>query len=108
MIIAPVVANPKKVHAGSIVVITVETRTNAGVLTTPGTSYTIAIFSPTGSTAQAATTLTASAAGILTYTFATTTAMTAGVYTYEFVMTHTDGVSRLRTYPGDAANFELD
>ena len=107
MIIAPVVSNPRRLIAGGLVVVSTETRTNGGVLTTPGTSIKITLFDPTGATALAATNMTAGSTGIYTYTFQTTTTRDPGEYTILITVVHTDGTSLFRSEPGSACNFEV-
>lgn len=107
MIIAPVTSNPKSVVAGGVVTISCETRTEAGVLTTPGTSYLIVIYGPTGAIIQASTTMTAAATGILTYAFATTTAMTSGECRILITVVHSALTYKFESEPGWSCNFEI-
>ena len=107
MIIAPVVSNPRRFIAGGLVVVSTETRTNAGVLTTPGTSISIILYTPTGATGQASTAMTTASAGVHSYTFAAPTTKDPGEWTIEIVAVHTDGTSRFRSEPGSACNFEV-
>ena len=107
MIIAPIASNPKRVTAGGLVVISCETRTNAGVLTTPGTSISIIIYGPGGATDQTSASMTTGSTGIHTYTYQTVTTKPSGERTVEIIAVHTDGSSRVRSVPGDACNFEV-
>ena len=106
MLIAPIASNPKRVTAGSLVVISCETRTAAGVLTTPGTSISLLIYGPGGATDRTSVAMVTSSAGIHSYAFAFPTTVPSGERTLEVIAIHTDGTSRVRTEPGNAANFE--
>jgi hypothetical protein len=108
MLIYPVASNPKRVPAGGIVVVSCETRSSAGVLTTPGTSIKITIYDPSGATAKTATAMTAGSTGIYSYTYDTVTTRLGGEYTFQIETVHTDGTSLYRTNPGNAANFEVE
>ena len=107
MIISPVVSNPRYLIAGGLVVVSCETRSNAGVLTTPGTSIQITLFDPTGATAQAATGMTAGSTGIYTYTYQTVVTKNPGIYTILITVIHTDGTSIFRSEVGWPCNFEV-
>ena len=107
MIIAPIASNPKRVTAGGLVVVSCETRTNAGVLTTPGTSISIIIYGPGGATDQSSVAMTAGSTGIYSYTYQTVTTKPSGERTVEIIAVHTDGTSKVRSVPGDACNFEV-
>ena len=107
MIIAPVVSNPRRSIAGGLIVVSTETRSNAGVLTTPGTSIKITLFDPTGATAQAATDMTAGSTGIYTYTYQLVTTKNPGEYTILITVISGDGTSIFRSEPGSACNFEV-
>lgn len=107
MIIAPIVSNPKRVTAGGLVVVSCETRTAAGVLTTPGTSISVLIYGPSGATDRTSVAMVTSSAGIHSYAFAVPTTIPSGERTIEIIAVHTDGTSKVRTEPGNAANFEV-
>lgn len=107
MIISPVVSSPRRIPADGLVVISCETRTNAGVLTTPATSIKVTLFDKFGATAQAAVAMTTSSAGIHSYAWQCTTAKPGGEYTIRVEAIHSDGTSTFRSEPGSSCNFEV-
>lgn len=108
MLIYPVVSAPKRVPAGSIVTVACETRTAAGVLTTPGTSIKVRIYEANGTVAQALTAMTTASAGVHSYNYATVTTKAGGEYLIEIEAVHTDGTTLFRSKPGMACNFEVE
>ena len=79
--ISPIIANPTVQTLGGMVYISTEMRSTAGVLTTPGTSYTIQITGPAGTITTAYTTMTLGASeGLFYYLFATAITDSPGKY----------------------------
>ncbi len=106
MLIEGVTANPKRVNAGSLVHIGCRTRNAAGTLTTPGTTYKVGFYDPSGDLV-ALTAMTVDSTGVLSYPYATVTSKEAGEYRLYFEMVHTDGTTTLITELGDPRNFEV-
>jgi hypothetical protein len=73
-------ANPSVLMMGGSSYISVEFRTQAGVLTDPGTSFSIQIINVDGSIKTAYTTLTKDVVGRYYYVLTSTTAYSPGVY----------------------------
>lgn len=108
MLIGGLTVSPKRVTAGGIVHVYVETRagTAAGALTTPGTSIKVGFFDPSGD-AVALTAMTTGSAGTHTYAYQTVTSKEPGFYRLYVEAIHTDGTSILITELGDPRNFEV-
>ncbi len=81
---------------GETVVISLEVRTSAGVLTDPATSTTIAITDPQGATDVATASMTRNYTGEYSYSWATSVGDAVGDYTATFTTTDGSAVSIAR------------
>lgn len=108
MLIGALTVTPKRVAAGGLVHVYVETRagTAAGALTNPGTSIKFGFYDPSGDLTALAT-MTTGSTGTHTLAIQTATTSEPGERRPYVQAVHTDGTSELITKHGDERNFEV-